>query len=270
VVVERRSPRKEKKKPRGHHRNSSPRESAQSPRATPAGARPRFRFTSGHCSTAAPARPTAYGAARLAFALSVSSSGTTTVRGRADSRGRRDATRRTRSTGRWLARRRAPSLRASLATAVPSRRHASPGARVRATQPAARRRFQPRPSMDTRRRRAQSRATPTGVRWVQPCRHQAKASAPQQQEAKRRLTREESICPRGKNGCFFDAGRGRRVRQWPPMIPRLATPDRRQVLLLVLCSKGGRTKGPGNLAGRMRIGRGAFASTSLAARAVAM
>ena len=80
-----------KKKPRGHHRNSSPRESAQSPRATPAGARPRFRFTSGHCSTAAPARPTAYGAARLAFALSVSSSGTTTVRGRADSRGRRDA-----------------------------------------------------------------------------------------------------------------------------------------------------------------------------------
>lgn len=179
-------------------------------------------------------------------------------------------TRRTRSTGRWLARRRAPSLRASLATAVPSRRHASPGARVRATQPAARRRFQPRPSMDTRRRRAQSRATPTSVRWVQPCRHQAKASAPQQQEAKRRLTREESICPRGKNGCFFDAGRGRRVRQWPPMIPRLATPDRRQVLLLVLCSKGGRTKGPGNLAGRMRIGRGAFASTSLAARAVAM
>lgn len=38
-----------------------------------------------------PARPTAYGAARLAFsALSVSSSATT-VRGRADSRGRRDA-----------------------------------------------------------------------------------------------------------------------------------------------------------------------------------
>ena len=57
LVLERHSPRKAARAG-GHQREFPSIISAESPRTTPAGTRPRFRFTSGHCTLPVP-RPTA-------------------------------------------------------------------------------------------------------------------------------------------------------------------------------------------------------------------